>query len=208
MALGWDGDRMSDVKPYAHIPGKRKAPKAPDITHPEELGATALEPSSGPTSSEAKLHLGLNIKPDQPGLGPVSSEAKIHLGLSHSNIKPAVVLDQPPCQSKTIPQPLVQQVVEPEKPKDTPLRQEQQKQLSKETSKSDAKDHLVHESTKEITNDVYADRYEPVEVQSPKPWYKKKPFSFDKADSGFVHHLTSSPAVALKSVKQATKYQF
>ncbi len=191
MALGWEGDRMSEVRPYAHIPGKRKAPKAPEITYPEELGATALEPSLGLTSSEAKFHSGLNIKslmPDQPSLGPVSSEAKIHSGLSNSHTKPILMLDQQSVPSKIIPQPLVQQVVEPEKPKDSPLRHEQQQQV-KESSESDAKDHQVQESSKDRTNDIYVDRYEPVEVQSPKPWYKKKPFSFDKVSISPTFYL-------------------
>lgn len=30
VAVGWEADRLAEVRPYAHIPGKRKAPEPPN----------------------------------------------------------------------------------------------------------------------------------------------------------------------------------
>ncbi len=36
VAIGWEADRLAEVRPYAHIPGKRKAPEPPN----QQLEAT------------------------------------------------------------------------------------------------------------------------------------------------------------------------
>jgi hypothetical protein len=164
MALGWEVDRLSEVRPYAHIPGKRKAPKAPDLPDPEEPGARALETSFLAKTSVAKIHSGLNT-PDQ------------QVKLVSEPVKPDHLVKVKQFES--------------EKPKDLLLPA-----LEKPS------EDLVPKGRR---NDVYGDRYDLVEVQSPKPWYKKNPFSFDKAKSDDLVHLHASPSVALKSVKQATK---
>ena len=165
MALGWEVDRLSEVRPVSHIPGKRKAPKAPELQEPEESGARALETSFAAKTSVAKIHTGLNNLDQQ--VKPVSEPVKPEFKDQFVKVKQ----------------------FESEKPKELVLEK--------------PNEELVVLNGRQ--NDFYADRYEPVEVQSPKPWYRKNPFSFEKVKSDDFVHLHASPAVALKIVKQATK---
>ena len=200
MACGWDGDRLNEVRPYAHIPGKRKAPRAPNPQPHEELGAAALEIAS---SSEAKIHKGLNQQPQQhlhqhqqlqqqqfheqnhqPHQQPKQAQPQQQHSTPLVTPHPIIPQSKPTTQPVT----LVAKQVEPERPKDLPK----------------IENNHDHDMPKE-PSDFYSDRYEPVEVHSPKPWYKKNPFNFDKKSDQDLAHLHASPSVAHKSVKQATK---
>ena len=200
VAIGYEGDRLAEVRPYAHVPGKRKAPRVPpDTPQPELLGAVALVISPGPKSSEAKVHNGLVnpkpkdllVKPIKPLQEPVfKSEQHIVL-----NPRSAVPKEQPPKAEKPVSEPVLPLV---EKPKEVvAAARPPEAEKSDETFNSHAKPEIVKQEVPDLTRpetskpvppmsnglpaDFFNDRFEPIEpVQSPKPWYKKKPFSFDK----------------------------
>jgi len=189
LAIGLEGDRLAEVRPYAHIPGKRKAPKVPpdlpSADHngpnaPQALqtpaahsGASALESSIGSKPSVAKIHSGLNqkpvankdqlVKPDKPVFEPVFHGQSTHP-------KEPVVKLEPPREVLKRPTDL-----------EIPMKTEVQSELDKPVSNG-------------FSNDFFVERFE---VQSPKPWYKKNPFSFDKVigtrienqDSGQISFL-------------------
>ena len=188
VAVGLDGERLLEVRPYAHIPGKRKAPKVPpDFAGAEnnqsnvpqaiqipadQLGAVALEISNGNKPSVANIHSGLNEKE----------------GNNKEQVK--VKLDMPATEPvlKAEPAKLVKQA-RPERPKEIIFKRP-----------TDLEIPVKSEPEKPVLNgfpsDFYAERFE---VQSPKPWYKKNPFNFDKVIAPKLENQDSGQSMILDS---------
>jgi hypothetical protein len=100
-----------------------------------------------------------------------SSLAKIHTGLnSHHTAAELQAKGGPEPGSKPVLDPVA--MADPEKPRDSAASRKPETEVP---HRAKDPDRLPDPA---VSNDFYVDRYEP--LQSPKPWYKKKPFHFDK----------------------------